>query len=188
MQLKWLRIRFRGGRGMHRVSAAPLSGESRDCPALLLGAGQQRSVPAQKVGREVSPHSCGARIAVPSGGPGATEESREFSRARHRPLPGGAGPPPSVWVPRWGLRAVSADGPPVRTGGRPRLVPRLLVLEWLHPTRLETRTKECNMRASLGVTNPVGAMKVKAGVGLLRREPPGGGASSTDPRLRCGGI
>ena len=90
MQLKWLRIRFRGGRGMHRVSAAPLSGESRDCPALLLGAGQQRSVPAQKVGREVSPHSCGARIAVPSGGPGATEESREFSRARHRPpLPGG---------------------------------------------------------------------------------------------------
>ena len=88
----------------------------------------------------------------PSGGLGATEESRELSRVQRRPL--GAGPPLSVWAPRWGLRAVSADGQPARSGGRPRLALGLLVLKWLHPTRLETRTKECNMRASLGVENP----------------------------------
>ena len=33
-----------------------------------------------------------------------------------------------------------------------------------------------------------GAMKVKADVGLFRRESPCGDASSTDPRSRCGGI
>ena len=31
---------------------------------------------------------------------------------------------------------------------------RSLVPEWPHPTRLETRTKECNMRASLWVVKP----------------------------------
>ena len=65
-----------------------------------------------------------------------------------------AGSPLCVCAPRWGLRAVSADGKLARAGGRSRLALRLLVLKWLHPTRLETRTKECNMRASLGVTNP----------------------------------
>ena len=88
----------------------------------------------------------------PSGGLGATEESRESSRVRRRPS--GAGSPLSVWAPRRGLLAVSADGQSARSGDRPRPALRLLVLKWLHPTRLETRTKECNMRASLGVENP----------------------------------
>ncbi len=41
-----------------------------------------------------------------------------------------------------------------RAGDQSHLVLQLLVIEWLHPTRLETRTKECNMRASLWVANP----------------------------------
>ena len=35
---------------------------------------------------------------------------------------------------------------------------------------------------------PSGTMKVKADVGLLRRESSCGDTSSTDPRSRCGGI
>ena len=66
MQLKWLRIRFRGRRRMFRVWAASASslGWAADFPALPLGAGQQRLLAAQKVGREVTPHSCRERTAV----------------------------------------------------------------------------------------------------------------------------
>ena len=41
-------------------------------------------------------------------------------------------------------------------------VPVLLVFRRPRPTRLETRTKECNMCASPLVRKPEGAMKVKA--------------------------
>ena len=119
--------------------------------ALLWGAGQQQLLLAQKVGWEVPLHSCGERIAIR---PAVWERLRRdvsFHACSAGPR---AGSPLCVCAPRWGLRAVSADGKLARAGGRSRLALRLLVLKWLHPTRLETRTKECNMRASLGVTNP----------------------------------
>jgi hypothetical protein len=121
MQLKWLRIRFRGCRWMFRFwsASASLVGEAVDFLALLLGAGQQQLLLAQKVGREVPLHSCRERIAVRSGGLGATEESREFSRVQRRPF--WAGSPLFVWAPRLGLLAVSADGQPARSGECPRL-------------------------------------------------------------------
>ena len=64
MQLKWLRIRFRGRRRRSGCRRKPSSGEAADYSALLLGAGQQQLLLAQKVGREVPPHACGERIAV----------------------------------------------------------------------------------------------------------------------------
>ena len=154
MQLKWLRIRFRGRRRMCRgaaaLGAAPRRRRRPPCtpvgsrPTAVASGPEGRSGGASALVQRAYSRS--------SGGLEATEESREFSRVQRRPS--GAGPPLSVWAPRWGLRAVSADGKSARSGGRPRLALRLLVLKWLHPTRLETRTKECNMRASLWVTNP----------------------------------
>ena len=52
------------------------------------------------------------------------------------------------------LRAVLRDGRGFPVVEARQLAPRSLASEWLHPTRLETRTKECNMRASLWVANP----------------------------------
>ena len=52
------------------------------------------------------------------------------------------------------LLAVAADGKCAWPGDGPRLALRSLVCVWLHPTRLETRTKECKRRASLWVENP----------------------------------
>ena len=64
MQLKWLRIRFRGRRRMCRRSTESRSGDADDHSALLLGAGQQQLLLAQKGGREVPLHSCRERTAV----------------------------------------------------------------------------------------------------------------------------
>lgn len=155
MQLKWLRIRFRGRRETPRLVAAlgvVGRGRSRDNSALLWGAGQRQLPLAQKVGREVPLHSCRERTAVSPAVRGRLRRVVNFHACSAGPFgPGRLCP----FGPRGGdCLAVSVDGQPARSGGRPRRALQLLVLEWLHPTRLETRTKECNMRASLGVTNP----------------------------------
>ena len=152
MQLKWLRIRFRGRRRTTRVSAKSRPACSARPLCTPVGS-RPTAVASGPEGRSGgAPALVQGTYSRPSGGLGATEERRELSRVQRRPS--GAGPPLSVWVPRRGLRAVSVDGTPARSGGRPRLALGLLVLKWLHPTRLETRTKECNMRASLWVVNP----------------------------------
>ena len=154
MQLKWLRFRFRRCREMFRGRAA-LGVRSRTGSRLLRTPVGSRptAVASGPEGRSGGSSALVRRTySRPSGGPGATEERREFSRVQRRPF--WAGSPLCAWVPRPGLRAVSADGELARAGGRSRLALWLLVLKWLHPTRLETRTKECNMRASLGVANP----------------------------------
>ena len=154
MQLKWLRFRFRGCRGMFRVWIAlgVRAWIGSRLPRTPVGS-RPTAVASGPEGRSGGTSALVWRTySRPSGGPGATEERREFSRVQRRPL--GAGSPLCVWAPRCGLRAVFADGRPVRAGGRSRLALWLLVLKWLHPTRLETRTKECNMRASLWVVNP----------------------------------
>ena len=59
----------------------------------------------------------------------------------------------------------------------------------LHSTRLETRTKECSRCASSsGVETRRCTMKVKTGRVARRGESRLGGASSTDPLPRRGGI
>ena len=88
--------------------------------------------------------------------PEATEESlRDFSHWRRRPPPRGR-LDRSRQAPRRGCHCLQwpADGGEVGREVVSHLAPRSLVPEWPHPTRLETRTKECNMRASLWVANP----------------------------------
>ena len=57
---------------------------------------------------------------------------------------------------------------------------RALAVKWPLSTRLETRTKESSMRASLGVLKPVGAMKVNVLSRVRAVAVRGVGASSTD--------
>ena len=82
---------------------------------------------------------------------GVTEECCDFSHQQCR-LPRGR--VASVRVGNASGTACSVGGHVcARVGGRPRHALKLLVPGWFHSTRLETRTKECNMRASLGVEN-----------------------------------
>ena len=185
MQLKWLRIRFRGRRRTMRVSARPGLGEAADNSALLLGAGQQQLLPAQKVGREVPLHSCGERIAVR---PAVWERLRRVVNF-HACSAGPSGPgrlcpfgsrggdcvqcPLTVSLLgrgvghalRWGCWCSNGCIRPVLKHG-PRSATCVRVLGWKTRRRNEGegRRRSAEARASSG------------------------GASSTDPRLRCGGI
>ena len=88
MQLKWLRIRFRGRRRMFRGSAA-LGAVSRRRRRLLCTPVGSRptAVASGPEGRSGGTSALVWRTySRPSGGPGATEERREFSRVQRRPI------------------------------------------------------------------------------------------------------
>ena len=188
MQLKWLRIRFRGRRRMLRVAAESRRGDADDYSALLWGAGQQQLLLAQKVGREVLLHSCRERIAVrpavrerlrrvasfracsvgpPSGGPGrlCPFGSRGGDCVQCpltvRPLGRGVGHALrwSCWCSNGCIRPVLKHGPRSATCVR--------VLGWQTHRRNEGEGRFWSAQA--GAPYPRGAL-------------------STDPRLRCGGI
>ena len=90
MQLKWLRIRFRGCRGLFRVWVARASslGWAVRLPCTPVGS-RPTAVARGPEGRSGGDSALVQRAySRPSGGLGATEESRESSRVRRRPLPG----------------------------------------------------------------------------------------------------
>ena len=146
MRLKWLLVRLR------RRRVGPLGG----LPTTLHFCGEPANGSCPRPRRasgKVAPRSRGELIARRLDVPVATEESCESSHVAAQASPE-AGPLSFGRCPRPSLRAVAVDGPAGRAGGRSHLALRSLVPGWPHPTRLETRTKECNMRASLRVANP----------------------------------
>ncbi len=110
---------------------------------------------------------------------------------------GGTGPlAPGTCVDRGGLSSVRPDraAPSGRGSGPRKGCSRSAARSATHPTRLETRTKESNARASQRVSSsPHGAMKVKAGARRFRWDPPspeGGGRTTgpSRPQRRAGGA
>ena len=158
MRLKWLPVRLkRRRRGLGAARLLPRGGWAlADRSALLRGAGQRQSLPAHEgvVGRWPPLPAWGTYSPASGLFRDATEESLASpSHEQRRPFfglgrslsAGGRGGHCVQWP---------VDGTVGRRGGRSHLALRSLVPEWPHPTRLETRTKECNMRASPGVANP----------------------------------
>ena len=115
-----------------------------------------------------------------------------------RPLPPfrGTGPPRPRRDCRPGRTVLSAPRPRrvARAGTGPRLRRQgSAAMSATHPTRLETRTKESNARASQRVRRkPRGAMKVRAGARRLRWDPgpagPGRTTGPSRPHRRGGGA
>jgi hypothetical protein len=58
--------------------------------------------------------------------------------------------------------------PKAPTGRDERAAAFGILTKWFSLTRLETRTKESNIYASIWAWKPLCAMKVKVGFGLLR--------------------
>lgn len=150
--------------------------------------------------------------------PPATTSPLPRGRGRRPPprLPGRAPPapaPPGVGCPAGALRSGRGPPPPTRLstgsdcpqcapdrvappgGDRPTIHGRQgsAAMSATHPTRLETRTKESNARASQrALSKPRGAMKVRAGARRPRwdpRSPPsplgaGGGPGRGAPPAR----
>ena len=140
----------------------PSVAERRDRPRI--GAGRPRAKVPRPRGRALQRPGAG-------GGPGP------LRRHGHGHQPGGL--PPPAPSPARGAEGESAPyaAPPVRRAARgPRRTSAT------HPTRLETRTKESNARASRRESRatPRGAVKAEAGPGgRLRRDlPPGGGRTA----------
>lgn len=120
-------------------------------------AGQRQSLPAQEgaAGRWPPRLRAGELTARRLAFRDATEESLRVHRTSSAGRLRAAGPLFSGVRPRGSLLAVAVRRFSARLeGGRSHLALKSLVPEWPHPTRLETRTKECNVRASPGVANP----------------------------------
>ncbi len=100
---------------------------------------------------------------------------------------GGTGPlAPGTCVDRGGLSSVRPDraAPSGRGSGPRKGCSRSAARSATHPTRLETRTKESNARASQRVSSsPHGAMKVKAGARRFRWDPPSPEGGAPPARL-----
>ena len=111
------------------------------------------------------PPSGGGCYRPASHGPAPTEESR-----RVPPLGVGWGPaPPTGSRLRW--TACSAPRPLSVAGTvTSHHAPRTLAIKWPHSTRLETRTKESNMCASLRVKEARGRNESEGGLAPPRRE------------------
>ena len=105
------------------------------------------------------PPSGGGCYRPASHGPGPTEVSR-----RVPPLGVGWGPVSPTGSRLW-WTACSAPRPLSVAGTvTSHHAPRTLAIKWPHSTRLETRTKESNIRASSWVIKPFCATKVTAGM------------------------
>ena len=160
MRLKWLPVRLRRRRGgvWEDCGCSPRTSQPSDHSALLRGAGQRQSSLAHEgvVGG-------GPAFARGAYSPASGTFRRRLRRAaspcrtsrRRLPLRGGLGRSLLGWRPS---RPLPRQWPSTVIAGRvgcwSHLASWSLVPEWPHPTRLETRTKECNMRASLRVANP----------------------------------
>ena len=157
MRLKWLPVRLRRRRRVSRV-AVDSAPERRPSTSLHFCGGPANvscSRPRRASREGGSVRTRGELIARRQlGVPGATEESCEsFLRTlRRRPL--GAGPLPVGGETEVFTACSGGLRRSLRRRGRSHLASRSLVPGWPHPTRLETRTKECNMRASPRVANP----------------------------------
>ena len=128
------------------------------------------------------PPSGGGCYRPASHGPGPTEVSRRV-------------PPLGVG---WGLVLPTGSRLRWTACSAPRLfsvagtvtshhAPRTLAIKWPHSTRLETRTKESNMCASLRVKEARGRNESEGGLVPLRREPvPRGGCIVDRPILLSG--
>ena len=144
----------------------PSVAERRDRPRI--GAGRPRAKVPRPRGRALQRPGAG-------GGPGP------LRRHGHGHRPGGL--PPPAPSPARGAEGESTPyaAPPVRRAARgPRRTSAT------HPTRLETRTKESNARASRRESRatPRGAVKAEAGLGgRLRRDLPRGGGAHRRPVL-----
>ena len=142
----------------------PSVAERRDRPRI--GAGRPRAKVPRPRGRALQRPGAG-------GGPGP------LRRHGHGHRPGGL--PPPAPSPARGAEGESTPyaAPPVRRAARgPRRTSAT------HPTRLETRTKESNARASRRESRatPRGAVKAEAGLGgRLRRDLPPPGAGNAPP-------
>ena len=93
----------------------------------------------------------------------------------------GWGPVSPVGCRPWWTACSAPQLLPVAGAVTSHYVLRMLAVIWLHPTRLETRTKESTMCASLWVIETHGRNESEGGLGRRGENlPHGAGASSTD--------